>query len=309
MVNRFCVARCCCGGTPPSILCNPEGLVYDSDQILITETLDVNTNYTSWNDVTGRDDPTPWSPGVSWSFNGFFYTATYPDGTYWDFSTDPGCQIDFATSGNSFTFFSAGSQGVSTSGEVAMLYRDSSNLQRLPLWNPCANNTLRFSFDHSHIIAQPPGDWYLSGTSSPYTYVSLINYASQSTQYPFIDIATVSEYDKDTDTYDNWVAVNIAGGSSTTYHFGNGSTTSAAIVMNLRITPVEQVTLANRWNIEFDITADGSALTIPDHEFELGEERLFGITQGSYFGTTEGEYDKYKVGDVSIELLDVPVIP
>lgn len=307
MVNRFCVARCCCGGTP-AIPCNPEGVVYPANRIYVDSDFTVASDYLGWDEVTGKSATPPWSPAAYWTYNGFFYTLRYPLGTSWLGDTTGGGEIDLIASDNSFSMY-GNLLGTTTTSTFVTNHSTAAGATTpvIPLWNPCDKNTFNLSFTHSHTVS-PPADW-LGATqiSEPYTEVTIIDSQSLSSPLDFVTVRVFSKYDRDNDTYDNLVEVTVSG-TSTDYSFGTSSTAAPAIDIALTITPEARDSSANKWRLTFDIDAGGTALTIPDEVFELRTLSNFGLRQGSTFSTNGGTHDKYKVSNLSTSLTDI-VIP
>lgn len=312
MTIRMSIARCCCTVGPPTPEgCNPEGTIYDSTELMTDSVFTVDTNKIGWKDVlSDRGTPYPWSPSMSWVSNGFGgYFPSYPLGTFWDANTLGGAfRIDFSTSGNLFEMYGA-------IGSMQTRHSDSANGGNInltqPLWNPCDHNTIDLAFTHGHNVTIPSGGWGspTGVISSPVNRFKLVDWVSDTSINDFLDIQTFIDYDRDADTYANKVVVTKAGMSPDTYTFGTSSTSSAACTISLVVTPVARTGTANRWNMEFNIVADGTTLVIPDYVFSLRTTARFGVSQ--YFEYAENrsdKSDKYAVEGLSLGLSDT-VIP
>ncbi len=304
---RMSIARCCCIDEI-DYGCNPEGISYGANNILDTTGVTVTSNATNWsaNLTANRLAGLPFTPSASYSnFN--LSNGSPPSGSYYDIGsivgTDPAFW-DFSTADNSISLFSSASYGsLISTGSRRLSLDGGSTTGRFNNWNPCDKNTLHFSFTQARDVTVPSGGWGSASSNSTDTKLSVVGtgfgVTPSATVQPFI------EYDRATGNYDNGVIVTDASGTSTTYSFGSTSTSSADVDIKLKITPVTPVItspMLNRWLIEFDITGDGSSLSIPSYEFSIGRGNFIKTEQYFAYNCFTEDFDKYKFSDVSIGL-------
>ncbi len=308
MVNRFCVARCCCGGTPPSFGCNPEGIVYPASGILDDTGITVDSDYLNF--FVGSLSKTsgyPFSPSATFTPNGFGgFNQTNPAGSWYNVETANGGRIDFDSYANSATMYG---YLYGTSASVDFQLDRGTTTGTDNLWNPCDKNTLTLSLSHARDVNAPSGGWPVD--INPAASSGSLTVSQSGTSPDPVEVKYVIGYDKTTGDYENYIAVVEHDGTETEYPFGTSTTTSADLDIGLIITPVEPTVTSpvrNRWKMEFDITCNGTSLTIPSYEFELTYGASFAVGHSINMGTNAADHDKYTVSDVSIALSDT-VIP
>ena len=250
----------------------------------------------------------PWTPTETFTPNGFGgFNTIKPAGSYYAVSTPGAAGVDFNLSNNSLAMFSRTSYGSSTITEFAMFAGATTGLARL--WDPCVNNTLTASLNQSRVISVPGGGWGAVPGNSVTSYLNIAESGGLSNRV--VLIAPRIEYDRATGEYDNYIAMIDQAGTVTGYPFGTTSTSAADVEIKLIITPVAPTTTSpvrNRWNIEFDVTGDGTSITIPSYEFELPYGEKFAVDQLYGFSCSTSAHDKYKISDVTLTLTDT-VIP
>ena len=309
MSIRMSIARCCCGEV--TYTCNPEGITYQAGRIITDSGITVDTNYSPWYYNIPAPTAYPWSPAVTWVFQFFGYAKSYPQGTFWDeTSNDLNGRYDFDVLSNSFSMYSNLAVGFTSTPRLQTRHHStggttSGGFTGGTSWNPCDKNTLNFSFEHSHDVNAPSGGWgSASSTSSPTNLLKIQERYGTGTTADFLDIQTYIDYDRVNGTYDHKMVVTFDGVSTNTYTYSTSSSSSAAVDIALKITPVAPTITSpvrNRWKIEFDVTADGTALSIPDYEFHspfYGSQ--FQVAHEFSYACDAEDHDKYNVADVSI---------